>query len=157
MAAKLKNGFYLWAVALVVSVLFLGLSIQIIRDAARAGEWPVVEGRIISSKYVLGCGRSGRDPFPEVRYDYFHQGKRYTGSRIALDTDFCGWASPARAIAESYQAGQKIPVRVDPTDPQKSVLRAGDPQPQSIGLLIASFAGLVLASYKVFHRVRGAA
>jgi hypothetical protein len=67
MTAKLKKGFFLWTTALVVAVLFLALSIQIIRDAVRAGDWPVVEGRIVSSEYVLGCGRSGRDPFPEVR------------------------------------------------------------------------------------------
>ena len=157
MAAKLKKGFYLWTTALVVAVLSLALSVQIIRDAVRAGDWPVVEGRIVSSKYVLGCGRSGRDPFPEVRYDYVYEGKRYTGSRIAIDTDFCGWAVPARAIADSYKPGQTVAVRIDPVHPQHSVLQAGVPQSQSVWLLISSFSGLLLAGYKVLSKVRGAA
>jgi hypothetical protein len=157
MAAELKKGFFLWTTALVVAVLFLALSIQIIRDAVRTGDWPIVEGRIISSKYVLGCGRSGRDPFPEVRYDYVHEGKRYTGNRIAMDTDFCGWASPARAIADSYKPGQVVAVWVDPANPRQAVLQAGTPQNQSTWLLIAAFFGSLLASYKVFTKVRGAA
>ena len=43
MATKLKKGFFLWATALVVALLFLALSIQIIRDAIRAGDWPKVD------------------------------------------------------------------------------------------------------------------
>lgn len=156
MAARLKNGFFLWTTALVVAVLFLALSVQIIQDAVRAGDWPVVEGRIVSSKYVLGCGRSGRDPFPEVRYSYVHEGKRYTGNRIAIDTDFCGWASPAQAIADAYKPGQTVAVRVNPTNPHQSVLQAGKPQTQSTWLLVASFFGLLLAGYKVLSKVRGA-
>jgi hypothetical protein len=157
MAAKLKKRFFLWASALVMAVLFLGFSVQLIRDAVRAGSWPVVTGRVASSKYALGCGRSGRDPFPDVRYDYTHQGKRYSGNRIAMDTDFCGWASPANTIANAYKPGEAVAVYVDPVHPHRSVLQAGKPQVQTIWLLLASFAGLLLAGYKAVSKVRGAA
>ena len=157
MASKLKKGFFVWFTALVVAVLCLTLSVKIMQDAVDTGTWPVVEGRIVSSKYVLGCGRSGRDPFPEVRYDYVHEGKLYTGTRIAIDTDFCGWASSAREVADSYRPGQTVTVRVHPSNPNHSVLQAGKPQTQSTWLLIASFLGMLLASYKVLSKVRGAA
>jgi Protein of unknown function (DUF3592) len=157
MAAKLKKGFYLWATALAGALLSLAFSIHTLRDTARAGKWPVVEGRILSSQYVLGCGRSGRDPFPEVQYEYFYAGQRIKGNRVAIDSDFCGWASQARSIVDSYKPGQKVPVHINPAQPHHSALLAGEPQTESVWLLVASFAGLLLAGYKTFSKVRGAA
>jgi len=124
-------------------------------EAVQAGKWPTAEGRIVQSKYALGCGRGGNQPFPDVRYTYEFEGIAYTGRRIALDTEHCGWASTAKRIADEYKPGSTVKVFINPLKPQESALVAGDAQPETMAILVASVAGLALASFKL-TRGRGA-
>ena len=155
MAAKLNKAFFLWATAFVAALLFLVFTIQTIRDAVRAGDWPVVEGQIVSSQYFVGCGNIRRNYFPDVNYEYIHDGKRYRGNQVVIDTDFCGGSFQASAIANSFKPGQRVAVRVDPAHPNRSVLQAGKPQLQSIVLLITALAGSLYLGYNVISKLFG--
>jgi len=145
-----------WSIVAVVALLCLVLAISSAVQAVRAGNWHTVDGEILQSEYALGCGRGGNQPFPDVRYSYRFDGKSYTGSRIALDTEHCGWASTAKAVAHKYKPGQSVRVYVHPDKPFMSALMAGDAQPETMTILAASIAALMLASYKLVRNVRRA-
>jgi hypothetical protein len=139
----------LWTIIAAVAALWLFLVVVSTVQAVQAGNWPTANGRILQSKYAQGCGRGGNQPFPDVRYTYEFEGTVYTGRRIALDTAHCGWASTARRVAETYKPGQAVKVFINPRKPHESALVAGDAQPETMAILVASVAGLALASFKL--------
>jgi len=145
----------LWFVVAGAAALWLFLTAFSTVEAVQAGKWPSADGTVVRSKYALGCGRGGNQPFPDVRYRYEFQGVVYTGQRIALDTDHCGWASAAKHLAETYKPGHAVKVFVNPKRPHESALVAGDAQPETMAILAASLAGLALAVYKLTRGRRG--
>ena len=138
-----------------VAALWLFLVAVSTVEAVKAGNWPTVNGTVVQSKYALGCGRGGNQPFPDVRYTYEFQGTVYTGRRIALDTDYCGWASTAKRIAGAYTPGASVKVFINPLEPHESALVAGDAQPETMAILTASVVGLALALFKLFRHRSG--
>jgi hypothetical protein len=138
-----------WIIVALVAALWLFLAAVSTVEAVQAGSWPTVNGTVVQSKFALGCGRGGNQPFPDVRYTYEFQGTAYTGTRIALDTDHCGWASTAKRLADTYTPGASVKVFINPVRPQKSALVAGDAQPETMAIMAASVAGLALALFKL--------
>ena len=138
-----------WVIIAAVAALWLFLVIVSTIEAVEAGKWPTAEGRIVQSEYALGCGRGRNQPFPDVRYTYEFEGAVYTGRRIALDTEHCGWAKTAKRLAAAYKPGSTVKVFVNPSKPQESALVVGDAQPETMAILVASVAGLALASFKL--------
>ncbi len=138
-----------WIIVAAAAALWLFLVAVSTVEAVQAGKWPTAEGTVIQSKYALGCGRGGNQPFPDVRYTYEFQGIVYTGRRIALDTDHCGWSSTAKRLADAYRPGSLVKVFINPRKPHESALVAGDAQPETMAILAASVTGLALAVFKL--------
>jgi hypothetical protein len=133
-----------WIIAALVAATWVALSSLSAYGAIRAGQWAKAPGSILSAEYKLGCGRGGNQPYPDVRYRYWYEGKVYTGFRVAVDTDHCGWARPAAEVASRYKPGQNVTVYVDQAKPSRSALVAGTIQDGTAFALGASAFSLVV-------------
>jgi Protein of unknown function (DUF3592) len=99
------------------------------RDLSRAfasEEWPQVEGEILESE--VASGFSGADGMfaPRVRYRYMVGEREIVGDCISFGGPVqtsLRW--PAEIVAERYQKGRTVSVRVCPTDRNLSVLEPG--------------------------------
>lgn len=116
-----------------------------------AQSWPTVTARVVSSeikvsKKAAGI-RGGRTLWSDyytanVQYDYVVDGKHYTGDRIHLASDVCGFD---RSVAEQWirkcPQGASITVHVAPQKPSRSVI---DPTADVAGLALLLAAGGVM-------------
>jgi len=88
------------------------------RRAWRSSNWQRVQARVHSSRigggYVCNC------PTADVAYSYEFAGERYS----AIDRNPFFFPVSAEEAAARLQAGENVVARVNPTQPQESVLEA---------------------------------
>jgi hypothetical protein len=148
---------WLWLVVLALSGGIAALAGWQAARAASAKSWRSAEGRIISSQLVAGCGRNGAQTFPRIQYEYRYEGAVYAGSRVAVDTDYCGWSKAGSEIVERYRPGSNVKVFVNPARPSESSLIVGDPQSLTIWALAISFMAIALSIAMLLQRGRARA
>jgi hypothetical protein len=144
-----------WLAVLSVSVWALIVGVLAVHRATLADSWQLVEGHITVSRVTVGCGRGGREAFPEIQYAYAYGGQSYTGSRIALDSDYCGWG--ASEIVKRFRPGQRVPVYVNPGSLAEAVLVGSDTRSPTIWLIVAGALGAAVAVVALLHRLSGGA
>ena len=100
------------------------------RQAKMAGGWPVVRGRIVSSKVdsfwaKAGSARTGtqtRYYQAVVEYAYAVEGREYHSTHLAVGPQIAGAEAGAKEKAGRYVAGSEVEVHYDPADPSNAVL-----------------------------------
>src|SRR5689334_21867377 len=139
LAALLLGGFGIIALALVIASL---------RDAAAMKRWPVVKGRVLSSKVeeykeiVKGHSSGTRDRMtlyrPAVVYEYHVEGNRYESNRITQSPGLDrGVPDVAAEVVRRYPAGSSVDVRYNPRHVAESVLEPRVPRSWIFALIIA--------------------
>ncbi|WLI91137.1 DUF3592 domain-containing protein [Massilia sp. R2A-15] len=119
--------------------------------ANAAGSWPTVEGIVIESEPVRGCGK-GSSYYPVVKYSYVIDGTTFRGDRVAYGNG-CGSYSGARSVTKNFQLGAAVTVHVNPSDSTDSVLTAPGVLPDTwVGVLLA-IAGVAFSSWFIWATV----
>jgi uncharacterized protein DUF3592 len=118
--------------------------------------WREVPGTIVGSGVQSYRGQAGgghgRAPLARsaVGFVYEVDGRSYTGTRAAFGTPLgfgMGLSGIAAGQAARYEAGEQVPVWVDPRDPANAVLRRS--APSSVLLALAGAALLVLGLFSL--------
>jgi hypothetical protein len=87
------------------------------RRAATASEhWTRTTATILESRVVLGTGR--QSPSAVVRYSYVPNGDTIVGHRLAFQYVTAQRPGAARAMADAFPVGARVPVFYDPRDPR---------------------------------------
>jgi hypothetical protein len=117
---------------LVIGLIFTAIGIGLIGKfafdiigAVGAGNWPTVQGTVLSSR-VERIDLKDRDDTYEaqVRYTYEVGGKAYTNDAIKFGYQ-AETKGGAESLAANYPAGKVIDVYYDPASPGRSVLETG--------------------------------
>jgi hypothetical protein len=143
-----------WGVVAFLSAAVFALTCLMIFSARDAADWASVQGRILRSAYAIGCGRGQNQPYPDVRYEYRYENRTYIGTRVARDTDHCGWASTAQEVAGHYKPGEVVPVFVNPQRPSQAALVVGDAQSGTMITLLISALTFTVAVMNIIGAMR---
>lgn len=98
-------------------------------EAVRGYSWPETTGRIITSEVrskKMVAWRSYITYWPDIRYEYFKDGKPIIGDRIWFTVRGPGEETTRIAVAK-YPVGKVVPVFVNPDDEHAAVLEKGVP------------------------------
>lgn len=117
-----------------------------VRMAFNAANWPTVQGKIISSDSVRGCGK-GSSYYPQVHYQYVVDGKAYASQRIAFGNAGCGSNSSAQAIASRYVVNDVVLVHYNNDAQNESVLIVGGVLEDTWGGIVLMVVMLILSSW----------
>jgi preprotein translocase subunit SecY len=111
------------AVVLVLSVVAIVLMIAgaTWSSAQKQKSWLQITGRVTSSEVRM----SGGSFYPDVRYEYEHQGKRYHGDRVVSCQITYNWRHRSKRAVARYPANATVAVYIDPKYPISSVLEPG--------------------------------
>ena len=140
LAALALGGFGLIVLAIVIASL---------RDAAAMKRWPVVKGRVLSSKVeeykeiIKGHTSNSRGDRmtlyrPAVVYEYEVDGNRYENTRVTQSPGLNrGVPDFAAEVVRRYPAGTPVDVRYNPRHVAESVLEPRVPRSWVFALAIA--------------------
>ncbi|WP_169741303.1 DUF3592 domain-containing protein [Andreprevotia chitinilytica] len=123
-----------------------------VASAYTAKKWPSVQGTIISSRAVRGCGK-GTSYYPAVQYRYVVGGVTYTGSRIAFGNVGCGSEGEAKVIADEYVVNAAVLVYFNSGQPSDASLVVGQVLDDTwLGIVMMSviFIGSIWFAFRVF-------
>jgi hypothetical protein len=121
--------------------------------AVGARGWRRAEGQILGAGTLGYTGRAGgghgrtRMVRGAVSYRYQYEGREYLGDRLSFGPAI--GLNPALALlagASEYEAGQAVPVFVDPQDPSRAVLRRSAPSSVVFALVGAGLLALGIGS-----------
>ncbi len=149
---------YLCLIGLAVAfmgALFMALLWKSYKGAKETRSWPMVEGRITESA-VMERHLGPQIP-PEyslgVIYDYEMNGKQYEGGHLTRREN--PWYKERARIEmdlEHWLPGSKVPVFVNPADPEEAVLKheskAGGYSIWFPGLFVVAGLGIVLTALR---------
>jgi hypothetical protein len=138
----------------------LALIFSSLREAAAMKRWPVVKGRVLSSKVEEYRTDAGSGNFggprgrltlyrPVVVYEYEVDGQRFRGDRIAQSPGMDkGVADFAHKTAQRYASGSTVDVRFNPKRHSDSVLEPRVPKAWIYALVIA--VALLVLSVRMY-------
>jgi hypothetical protein len=112
----------LWLGGLILDVViaYLIKSALRLRRLWGSSKWPVIQAKVDSS--WLDGGWVWNGPTAEVAYTYDFEGQTYS----AIDSKPFLVETTVKERVERYRAGEAVRVRVNPVEPQKSVLKQAD-------------------------------
>lgn len=116
------------------------------RDAVASLDWPVTEGTVVESRLQLwrSNGPSNATEWvARVVFTYEVEERRYAADTPEWTIIEAGWGADAEGVVESYPRGARMPVRYDPANPHRAVLRPG-PLPMSTAVFCGLAAVVVL-------------
>ena len=93
--------------------------------AHQSKSWPTTEAVITRSSVFRAGGSSGQSYEPLVEYEYYIGERKYTSDRIGFGSYLTWGRSEAEGIADKYEVGEIVPAKVDPDDPERSVIEIG--------------------------------
>ena len=121
---------------LVPALLIFGSGVHGAWVGHKSSSWPIVIGAIETIEETSGVGRKSSGTALRVRYSYEYLGAFYVGSRIRI-----GYTDGKDRNFVQRLPRQKLPVRVNPKNPQQAALISGV---GSANLVTAGF-GLFMA------------
>jgi hypothetical protein len=105
------------------------------RRAKAQFSWTRVSATVVSSSLGIGGGF-----FPDIHYEYVHEGRRIRGLQFQTSPVAFATSRGARTIIAKYPVGTALQVFVDPSDPDNAVIEAGgDRKMLTLAYVIASF------------------
>jgi hypothetical protein len=143
-----------------LGLLLLGTVVVLVMSAAWVDSrdvqtWPTVDARVIRSdievsKKLVPLGRNQKtyvDFFAlRIEYEYQVDGQRFTGSRMNLAANPCGYdRREMEQWTDKHPLGALIPVHYSPTSPERSVVEiTGGPTAMGVPFGILMIAGGVV-------------
>jgi Protein of unknown function (DUF3592) len=135
------HGYYdILRIALVVggpmSVMLVAMIANKMLQLRRAANWPQAAGSIVKSDVVASHQqRIAKETEvinrPAIEYEFFANGRKYTGRRIGIGEDSGGVNT--EATLARYPVGAAVAVYYDPADPENCVLERNPPSFQMQG------------------------
>jgi hypothetical protein len=120
------------------------------REAARARDWPTVQGTVTGHATDRVSRRRKSDVFePVIQYSYAVDGREYSGETFAFQrVPQLRTSDEALAFAQAnYPQGSPCTVHYDPQSPSDAVLQTGEPDWTKASILGGiGAASLVVAS-----------
>jgi hypothetical protein len=98
--------------------------VHTISCAAASRKWPTTTGRLLS-KDINWTGPEINVLHPEIRYEFFVNGKRYESGRVSFKQVGTSNPQDATAVLDSYKYETSIVVYYDPKNPKNAVLVPG--------------------------------
>ena len=112
---------FIWAIVATVGLLFVRYG-HSQRERAKASlEWPVVQGRIISSEITSHTDEDGTTYSADIEYVYTVEGIEYQANTVVLG----GHSYGAHGAVSRYPLGKTVSVSYDPGKPKRAVLEPG--------------------------------
>lgn len=108
-----------------IGVAILAFALRSLHQAKAAADWPVVQGRIVTSDFKESSDDDGTTYKVEVSYTYSVNGVDQTGKRIAFGYSGSSAQKFHREIHNALKVGADIGVRYRPEEPSVSVLSYG--------------------------------
>lgn len=141
----------IWGILfLIVGVGISFVCLDQIRLAKVSKDWPQVDGRILRSE-VEGS-RGSRQP--NVIYEYYVDGKRFTSNLISFDIwDLRGGKGVLESILIRYSVGDKVVVYHDPKNPELAILEPEVYDPFYIPIIVGGFI-LLAGTWMSFWGIR---
>lgn len=136
----------LMLVALPLLAAGLPLLARTTRGAIASLGWPVAEGTVVESRLRLwhSNGPSGATEWvARVVFTYEVGERRYAADTPEWTIIEAGWGADAEEVVANYPRGARVPVRYDPANPHRAVLRPG-PLPVSTAVFCGLAAVVVL-------------
>jgi hypothetical protein len=91
--------------------------------AVTSGNWPTVQGTVVSSQVVRPTGKSTKY-IAEVTFTYTVDNKEYTSKKLKA-TSARGTSSWAKEVVANYPAGKEVLVHYRPGKPQVALIEPG--------------------------------
>lgn len=116
------------------------------RGAVASLGWPVAGGTVVESQLRLwrSNGPSNATEWvARVVFTYEVEGRLYVTDTPEWTIIGAGWGANAESVVASYPRGARVPVRYDPANPHRAVLRPG-PLPVSTAVFCGLAAMIVL-------------
>lgn len=110
------------------------VGVRRLRRAWASRAWPSVKGTLVRSEVVLSeeeTERSDDEPRPpstwkaELHYEFEVGGRRFEGTRYALDVIDTNDRGRAADIVRAFPTGATVDVFYEPANPENCVLRPG--------------------------------
>jgi hypothetical protein len=144
----------------VFGLIVLAITYAAVREAAAMKTWPVVKGRVLSSKveqYTETMGSRAKGGVavtlyrPVIVYEYEVAGRKLSGKRIAQSEGMNrGVPDFAEAISKQYPAGAQVVVHYNPKRPDEAVLEPRLARSWVVALIIG-IAMLAMSAYSWFR------
>jgi hypothetical protein len=120
---SLKHLLWLVTIIAIIALVLIISGIVGLRSEIATGQWPPVDGSVISSKVV------GEKAFhPEITYSYMVNGSEYSHTSTLKIPGFGGKRNRlelAEYLVAQYPSGRTISVFYNPDDPSQSELKTG--------------------------------
>ena len=117
-----------------------------VRIAIASLDWPVAEGIVVESRlrpWRFNNPSNAGEQVARVVFTYEVAGRRYAADTPEWAIIEAGWGADAESVVARYSRGARVPVRYDPANPHRAVLRPG-PLPVSTAVFCALAAASVL-------------
>ena len=91
-------------------------------------DWPVARGTVTESRLRLWHSNGPSDSTEQVArvvFTYVVDGRRYAADTPEWTIIGAGWGADAEGVVARYPRGAAVPVRYDPANPYRAVLRPG--------------------------------
>ncbi len=115
-------------------------------SAVASLSWPVANGTVVESALRLWLSDGPSDTTEQVArviFTYAVDGRRFTADTPEWTIIGAGWGADAAGVVARYPRGASIPVRYDPANPYRAVLRPG-PLPVSTAVFCSLAATCML-------------
>lgn len=119
---------------------------RVTRNAVASLDWPVAEGTVVESRLQLWRSNgpsNAEEQIARVVFTYEVDARRYAADTPEWTVIGAGWGSDAEGVVARYPRGARVPVRYDPANPHRAVLRPG-PLPVSTVVSCGLAAAAVL-------------
>ena len=90
--------------------------------------WPVAEGTVVESRLRLWSSdgpSNSTEQVAHIVFTYAVDGRRFTADTPEWTIIGAGWGADAEGVVARYPRGTSVPVRYDPANPYRAVLRPG--------------------------------
>lgn len=101
------------------------LGIRPVMQVFEARSWPERSCRVVSSQVESHSDSDGTTYSIDIRYTYEVDGRQHTGDRYNFMIGSSSGYEGKAAVVEQYPPGTEFSCRVDPEDPEESVISVG--------------------------------
>ena len=118
--------------------------------ALSSAQWPMIQGKVLSSESGWAGTGKGRHSWMRIRYAYAAEGANWVGGNVTIGNTMERYA--IQAVPQTYPAGSAVEVRYRPGSPADSVLEAGVNATHVVntsGLLFLGGMGLLFLGWQI--------
>lgn len=112
---------FIWGVIATIGLLLTLYGQYQLSWARASADWPVVPGRIVTSKVTAHTDEEGTTYSDKIKYVYTVEGTKYEAGVVVIG----GHSYGAHNVVARYPQGAEVSVAYDPNKPSRAVLEPG--------------------------------